>query len=364
MNRYSSIFIQVFLLLFSGLSAQSGKTNTWQIEVRYIKEGNTTVFAQPSSNAEIIGHLYYLDKVLIISIPNQTHLFGWSKVIYPQKGFVRSELLLTIEEKNALDIRFRNNEKFNKYSRWHWNVNPCNKDYTFIKDGPNSSSKNIGILKEDDNVLFISEENQAKGLWTKIIYPANGFVQTKDIQMIKAYTQIALGFSYGAVNIPYEKNLTNHSNPLGGFIEISKSTWFVNIGIGYNYAVSNIAKYILKTNLVYLYLKFRLKLFNDNLELYTQAGAGYWVGNFQNTKYPSLTTYFPLEKDKGPAYIAGAGANYYFHGFFIGVQYLYWNPFKEAVFGQAPTPGSFTNQYKLFPGANYINAVIGYRLEL
>ena len=296
MSKYKFVAFLLFLfiqfLVFSVCNAASPSGNNWHIEVRYVKTGTINIYSDISSDAEVTGHFYYLDKILIVINPSETPIFGWYKTIYPQNGFVKAGLLITPEEKHALDIRFKNKAKENKYSQWGWKIRRSNKDYAFIKKSPKSSSPNAGILKDDDKVLFIPEENPKGGLWTKIIYPINGYVRTKDIQMIKNNTQITLGFSYGGKNIPYERNLSNYSNPLGGFIEISKSTWFVSLGFGYNYSEANIADYILKTNLAYLYLKYRIKLFNDNLELYTQAGAGYWAGTFQNTKYPSLTSYF------------------------------------------------------------------------
>lgn len=109
--------------------------------------------------------------------------------------------------------------------------------------------------------------------------------------LYKSYPVIALGVSYGALNIPYEKNLKNYHNPLGGVIEFTKTNWLFSVAAGYSYSESRFSQYYLKTQYAFLQIKFKfLKLFNNKLEAYALAGGNYWLPSFQNLKYPPLTT--------------------------------------------------------------------------
>ena len=170
----------------------------------YVYEGKVPVLSQPNTDADTSGFVYYLDKVLVIN--NSNSRFGWQQIIYPVKGFVDEKLLMTPDEKKKLDIRLNNSGEENKYSQWEWEVRECPNDYVLVKETANENSQTLGYLSDGEKFLYIKDNLNGTGIWTKIIYPDDGYIKTEDMYSHSSPV-LSLGFSYGALNIPYEKNL-------------------------------------------------------------------------------------------------------------------------------------------------------------
>lgn len=367
-NKKNYFFVIVFILFFSVLlNAQKyySHNKNWNVEIKYILPGTVNLYSETSDTSKVIGYYYYLDKVLIINDKNNYVKFGWAKVIYPNEGYLHDMDLITTEQKIELDERFKNKpDELQSTQNWQPYIIECDKEYSFIKNGDSFTSDNKGIVKQDDEVLVVSDNGLLNKEWLQILYPKAGYVFAEEYAVIPSNHILGIGVSYGALNIPYEKNLKNHRNPIGGFIEYTKSNWDFLFRIGYSNSQSNLKEYILKNDIIYLNIQYSfLRLFNNHFRFYALAGGGYWFSKFQYTKYPSLTDYFPEEKNKGFGYIVGGGIEYNLYGFFLGVQYSYFGT-KEVTFGPVPKPGEFTNQYKLFIGSNQVEVDLGYRFEL
>ena len=336
----------------------------WKAEVKYIEPGTVKLFSSTSEDSKVIEHFYYLDKVLILNDKYAPVKFGWAKVIYPKEGFLVEKNLLTSEQKITLDKRFKNkHNEITTTQNWTPHIIECEKEYSFIKAGNDFNEKNKGIVKQGDEVLIISNDGVQNKEWLKIYYPKTGFMFSEELAVTPSNHILGFGISYGFVNIPYEKNLENHRNPMGGFIEYTKSNWDFLFRIGYTNYQSNLKEYILQNDIFYLHIQYSfLKLFNKHIRLYALAGGGYWQSKFQFTKYPSLTDYFPEEKAEGFGYAVGGGIEYNLSGFILGVQYSFFGT-EEAKFGPDPVEGEFTTQYKLFIGSNQIEVDFGYRFE-
>ena len=349
----------------------------WSAQIFYVSEATINIYETPSAEAKVTRHYVYLEKVLVlIDNGNTGHLadparlvsdkseragrFGWRKVLYPKKGYVEDKFLITIQKKLAIDKKYGYKEEIGT-DGWQYEFRFCNKDYSFIKGLPGYQSQNVGIVINGEKVLTIADEINNNKVWTKILYPVDGYILSQDILADVGDFYVGVGWLYGVSQISYEKNFKNLKNPLGGFLEFSKTNWQLGFRVGYNYSESNISTYILKTNLLYLQIRYNLlNMFNNHLSGYAVAGGCYWFSSFQNTKYPTLTSYFPLEKDSGPGYLAGGGLTYTLYNFFIDVQYFFFGS-RMAVFGKEPLPGEFTNQYKLYPGGNQVNVMFGYK---
>jgi len=336
----------------------------WSVEVKYIEPGTINIYSSTSEDSKVIGHYYYLDKVLVISNSGEYVKFGWAEVIFPYKGFLLEKDLLSGEEKIALDKRFKNNpDEFSSTQNWTPHIIQCEKEYAFIKSGNDFNKENLGIIKEDDEVLAITSDGVENKEWIEIYFPMRGFVFSNELVLFQSNHLLGIGVSYGFVNIPYEKNLENYKNPIGGFIEYSKTNWDFNFRVGYNKSQSNLKEYILQTDIIYLQVQYTFwRLFDEHVRFYALAGGGYWDSKFQFTKYPSLSDYFPEEKANGFGYYLGGGIEYSLSGFFLGVQYSFFGT-EEATFGPDAEPGEFTNQYKMFIGSNQVEVDFGYRFE-
>jgi hypothetical protein len=337
---------------------------TWSVEIKYIEPGTINIFSNASEKSKVIGHFYYLDKILILNDNNAYVKFGWAKVIYPSEGFVLEKDLLSGDEKIALDKRFKNNpDDINSTQNWNPHIIKCDKEISFIKSENDFDKESVGIIHEDDEVLAITNDGVQGKEWIEIYYPQKGFLFSNELALVQSNNLLGIGVSYGFVNIPYEKNFENYKNPIGGFIEYSKTNWDFNFRIGYNKSQSNLKEFILQTDIIYLQIQYSFwHLFNNHIRFYLLAGGGAWNSKFQFTKYPSLTDYFPEEKDNGFGYYLGGGIEYSLSGFFLGCQYSFFGT-EEAQFGPKPEPGKFTNQYKLFIGSNQVEVDLGYRFE-
>ncbi len=261
----------------------------------YVFDVSQPVYKNPFTDSDTVGFVYYRDKVLVLK--KKYEAYGWKEIIYPIKGFVNEKSLVTEEEQKNYDEKINYFTRKNKNSRWTWKIKECPKNYILIKKNTDDASAAIGYLSEGEKFLFIKDGLNGTGIWTKIIYPSEGYIKTAEM-LYESYPVIALGVSYGALNIPYEKNLKNYHNPLGGVIEFTKTNWLFSIAAGYSYSESRFSQYYLKTQYAFLQIKFKfLKLFNNKLEAYALAGGNYWLSSFQNLKYPSLTsTYYKKEE--------------------------------------------------------------------
>ena len=357
---YLGISLILVLIPFNLTYSFSSLQNNWSFGIFYVSEGTINIYDSPSVDSKITGHFTYLEKVLIVVDNNNRGKFGWQKVLYPKAGYVEEKYLITPQKKLEKDKRYGYKEE-GESAFWQCEIKYCIKDYSFVKKFPDYQSGNIGIIKKEEKVLTILSGHSSNKIWTKILYPFEGYVLSEDILVDAGDFVLCVGGLYGVFQTPFEKNFTDLKKPLGGFLEFTKTNWKLSFRAGYNYFQSNISTYILKTNLLYLQIRYNIfSLFNNHINPYAFAGGCYWFSNFQNTKYPTLTTYFPLEKDSGPGYVIGGGLMYNLYGFFLDVQYFFFSS-RLAVFGKEPLPGEFTNQYKLYPGSNQINVMLGYR---
>ncbi len=368
-KRFCLLLVAIVLLYFPQVNiliAQvlQSDNEDWSVEVKYIEPGTVDLFSSTSEDSKVIGHFYYLDKILILNDKNEYVKFGWKKVVYPKDGFLLEKNLLTTEQKIALDKRFKNKpDEFQSTQNWKPHIIECEKEYSFIKKENDFSAGNAGIIKEGDEVLIISSDGVQNKEWLEIIYPKSGYVFSKELAVTPSNHILGIGIAYGFVNIPYEKNLDNYRNPMGGFIEYTKSNWDFLFRIGYTNSKSNLKEYILQNDIFYLHVQYTLfRLFNRHIRFYVLAGGGYWQSKFQFTKYPTLTESFPEESASGIGFAVGGGIEYTLGGFFLGVQYSFFGT-EEAKFGPNPVDGELTTQYELFIGSNQVEVDFGYRFE-
>lgn len=328
----------------------------------YVSSGKEPILNNPTDEADTIGFVYYRDKVLLVD--DGWGKFGWKKVIYPIYGYIKETHLLTPKDKSELDKKFGLTHGENEYSKWSWETISCTNEYVFVKSQMNESSSTVGLLIDNENIIIIRDQFDFQNIWVKTVYPYQGYIKFFDAFGIGGYPYIALGLTYGVKHIPYEKNLKNYFNPIGGYLEIKNTNWFLGFRVGYNYAESRLTTFYVKTNQAYLHLVFRiLKLFNNKLEFYALAGGNYWFSSFENKKYEGGNAYFKLEKDSAPGYVLGGGMIYNFSQFYIEAQYSLFGS-RQAKFGTPPTQGVFVNYSTLYPGSNHFEIIFGYRIIL
>ncbi len=353
----------IFICFVSGfVKPLLASGSEWTAKAYYVSEIKINFYEEPSTDSKIKDHFYYLNKLLIVVDPVNPCKFGWKKVVYPEKGYVEDKNVITLQEGMKKFGSYWYDHETEKYS-WQWEIKTSSSDYSLVRESPGYQSKIIGVIGNDEKILIVADKINYNKVWTRILYPVEGYIPAEDMFEDAGNYVLSIGGSYGIKNIPFEKNFTNLKNPFGGFLEFSKTNWKFSLRIGYNYSESNIAKYYLKTHLFYGLVRYDFfSLFNNQLNPYVFAGGCYWISSFQNTKYPSLTSsYYPLEKSKGPGYTAGGGLVYNFYNFFVDAQYFFFGS-KKAVFGKEPLPGEFTNQYKLYPASNLFNIMLGYRI--
>ncbi len=361
MHHYVKAALVFFLLSASFLFAQN---SNWTYKTMFVKDGEVKVRAEENENAKVTGKVYYLDKVIIVKDERLPVRFGWARIVFPVRGFLPVSSLITPEEKRTLDIRFGNKPQEELKQNREIVVRTCKNEFNFVRTLPFNASPTAGILKEGETVLLLVEKDIPDALWVKSLYPLAGFIKRDDINWEKKNFVLSLGFFYSALDVPYEKNLQKKKNPMGGFITFGRANWLVTPGIGVLFSQSHSGMFLLKTQLYSFFLNVHvLRLFSNHLDFFGTLGGGYWQASFENFKYPNIPEYYPLLKTKGFAYLSGGGFDINFWNLFLGVQYLFWNSPKEAVFGDEPKPGDLTMQYKLFPGANLINVAIGYRIN-
>lgn len=334
----------------------------WTAYVLYVKDGKVPVLKNTNEDADTVGFIYYRDKVLIVD--EEWAKFGWKKVVYPLNGFIEEKFLITPSEKEELDEKFNYLTPENEYSKWEWEIIECSIQYAFVKEKTDNASQTVGLLKEGEKILVVKDQLNFPGIWRKSVYPYSGFINYFDITTGGNIPYISVGISYGAYHLPYEKNLKNYFNPLGGYLEYSKTNWDLGFRLGYDYTESRLTTNYLKTNQVYFHIVYKFfSIFNSKLEAYLLAGGNYWFSNFQNIKYGTDNSYFKLEKASGIGYAAGGGLIYNLSNFFIEAQYVFFGS-KEAEFGRKPVEGEFRSYNTLYPGSNRLEIILGYRFVL
>ncbi|NOX19026.1 MAG: hypothetical protein GXO87_12195 [Chlorobi bacterium] len=361
-------FVSLFLSnILYGKTIPVPNGNGWTAEIRYAAKEEVKVYSMPSEDSQLMGHYNYLERILIVNETGGEAKFGWKKALYPIKGFVQSKNLLSETQKKNIPERIKSKsfQEFTGNIEWEPEILYGSKEFLFVKKEASFSSENIGIIKFGEKILtLIKKSGTQNKVWKKVLYPVDGYVYSTDVTESLSSPLLAIGISYGAVNIPYEKNMENYRNPRGGFIEYSRTNWIVSLRLGYNNSQAHLKKYIMKTQTAYLHIQLTLfKLFDKHLRFYAFGGGGYWFSTFQNTTYPSLEDYFKEEKDKGPSYSFGGGIEYTLRGFFLGVQYGFWGT-NLGVFGEEPQTGEFGMQYKVYPAFHQVEIDFGYRFEL
>jgi len=367
-HKYKSKVILIFLLFFLSIielhphNFFTSPQENWTAYVLYVKDGKVPVLKNPSDETDTINFVYYRDKVLVVDKEWET--FGWKKIVYPINGFIQEKSLMTLAEKIKIDVKSNNPIEENEYSKWSWEIISCSNDYVLVKTQKNEASETVGLLIDNEKAILIKEQFNFQSTWVRTAYPFQGYIKYLDAFKGKRDPYLALGITYGAKHIPYEKNLNNYFNPLGGYLEYGKANWNPGFRIGYNHAESRLSSFFIKTDQVYFHLLYKIfRLFNEKLETYALAGANYWFSSFENKKYGSDNSYFKLEKDSGPGYVVGAGLIYNLGIFFIEAQYIsFWS--RQAEFGSKPVQGSFSNYSTLYPGSNHIEIIFGYRIVL
>ncbi len=365
-NRLLLLFsILYFIQFINELNAHpisNPNGNEWKSYVLYVKSSKEAILKNPSEEADTIGFVYYRDKVLIVE--EMWQKFGWKKIVYPINGFIQEKSLMTFAEKKEIDVKFNNPIEENEYSKWSWEIISCSNDYIFVKAQKNEASETVGLLIDNEKAIFIKEQFNFQSTWVRTAYPFQGYIKYFDAFKGKGYPYLALGISYGAYHIPYEKNLKNYFNPLGGYLEYSKSNWNFGFRLGYNYTESRLTTFYNKTHQAYFHLLYRfLDLFNGKLKTYALIGGNYWFSSFQNTKYGSVGGYYNIEKDSGPGLITGGGLIYNLSNFYLEVQYIFFTS-RQAEFGKNPAPGEFGNYNTLYPGSNHLEVILGYKFIL
>lgn len=363
-SKVSLTFLLFFLLIIEiyPLNFFTTPPENWTAYVLYVKDGKVPVLKNPSDEADTLSFVYYRDKVLIVE--KEWQKFGWKKIVYPINGFIHEKSLMTFTEKKNIDGKLNNPVEENEYSKWEWEIIYCKNEYAFVKEKSDNASATVGLLRKNDKILIIKEQLNFQGVWSKTVYPDNGYVKFSEMLAGQDYPYFAVGVSYGALHVPYEKNLKNYFNPLGGYLEYSRANWNFGFRIGYNYSESSLTTFFNKTHQAYLHILYRfLNLFNGKLEAYALVGGNYWFSSFQNTKYGSVGGYYNIEKDSGPGLITGGGLIYNMSSFYLEVQYILFMS-RQAKFGKEPAPGEFSNYNTLYPGSNHLEVIFGYKFIL
>lgn len=174
--------------------------------------------------------------------------------------------------------------------------------------------------------------------------------------------------------IPIEKNFTRLGIPYGGSVELSKAKWPVSFGVGYNSmrATTTSMVYILDAKDINLFAKYTpIKLLNDHMELFVNAGVTGWDVNIMNDKYPLHQDYYQPEAARGIGYMGGAGALYEYKKFLLGLQYQHYGTplvimgpdFSEPETQEELSEFIPTTQYRLYAGAHQFQVIVGYRIN-
>jgi hypothetical protein len=340
--------------------SQSIKNDEWDYETRFVSVSSLNIYKEASKESEVTGNFTLLQKVVAVIDHRLTNKFGWLLVVHPKRGYVEEKFLIT---KQTKQLRL-SMDNMDDSTAWQSEVLYCPKEISFIKSEPLSYAKNIGLLRKGDAVLVVKDNHYKNKAWLKSVFPIEGFIYSNDLLTASNEFVIRIGAAYGLKEIPYEKNFSNYKSPYGGFIEFGKMDWKPVLRIGYQHSESSLSFFHLKSDIIYLLIRYdALSLFNNALKIYGLTGGSYWSSSFQNTKYPSLTSYFPLEKDSGFGYLIGGGVIYHLSNVFVDLQFFQLGT-RKAIFGEAPKLGEFKNQYKIFPGSGLVNIMIGYRFIL
>jgi hypothetical protein len=364
-NRF--VYLASLLLLVLSMKAYALypsflQGEEWEVYISAVSTAKEPILKTASEEADTIGFIYNREKVLIVE--DGWIKFGWKKIIYPLSGYIRENSLMSVEDERERDIKFDPLAIEEAKPEWTWEILTCANEYTFVKAQRSESSETVGLLQSNEKAILIKEQYNPQAIWVKSVYPINGYIKYLDAFKGINYPYLALGLSYGAKHIPYEKNLKNYFNPLGGYIEYSKTNGNLGIRLGYNYTESRLTTFYVTTDQIYLHLVYRFfYLFNDKLSLYALVGGNYWFSTFNNKKYEADNSYFKQEKDSGPGYAVGGGLIYCLGNFFIEAQYILFGS-KQAEFGSKPVQGSFTNYSTLYPGSNHLEVILGYRFIL
>ncbi len=356
--RYSLIISLVFTSAFN-LHAQNyiSSGEGWRAIELFSAKPDLPVYESPDEESRIKSRLAYLSKALVIEDERDILNFGWSKIAYPVNGYVNTEYLVT-------ESSLQENYLPESTNYWHAEIVYGSHEYSFLKATKSFDSRNAAVLKENTPALIIVNNELPQQAWYRVVYPVSGYIYSNDLQFDDNRFSFEFGLSFSPVNIPYEKNMKNLSNPLGGYLKFTNEGWKLGVKLYYTIGKSHLNTYELETHRGGIVFSYDfLSLFNDALAVYGFAGGGYWASTFENTKYPSMKSYFKTENASGFMYNTGAGFNYTYYGFVLDVHYSFFGT-EEGVFGDKPLPGQFTNQYKLFTASNQVVTMLGYKIAL
>lgn len=327
----------------------------------FVNTGRLDIYKHQSEDSTHIGFVYYRDKILIINDTRDNVKHDWVKILYPRKGFVKRSGLITTEEKIKLDYRLKNDPATDpETNNWEPKLVYGIEDYIFIKKSNSYVSENVGLFKKNEPALCVVKDDEYK-LWTKILYPVEGFVRTSLITISESMHQITASGFIGFANIPFEEKFNNHRIPLGINIEYTKTDWNLGFRAGWNNFQSNFDDFIIKNNLIYIQVRYAfLKFFQRKLNLYAAAGGTYYITKFQNTTYPSLEKYYPELTKNGFGLAGSVGAAFYISWITIDIQYFLFGT-EQVTYGEPSPPGKISNYYHAYPMASQGLIMIGYR---
>ena len=230
------------------------------------------------------------------------------------------------------------------------------------------------------------EEDESNFNLVKGAYPYNNTYSAENFIESENPFRINLLASSGYPNIPIEKTFKSLKVTYGGSIDISRKTWWLGLGFGYNHLMETQLKKStqkqnvhFKTSSMFFYSKFSiLNILQDifssdlsgNFDLYAGVGGCYWTTKFQITDRVQYSKYDPEMSGKGWGIFTTAGITYNIYHFIFGVQYQFLGSGK-AVFSQdidfvtnQNQPIKVHESYSLFTGSQQVQYLIGYRLEL
>ncbi len=334
----------------------------WNYEERYVKASFLNVRTRPSQRADIISVVKKYQKVLILNT-DQKITRGWKQVLYPVAGFLYAPYLYKKSEESEIEdeIRLRENA-------WNADILRCAVDSSFIFREPNEESERIGTIRKNEQAIFVVDSLREEN-WLAEVFPKSGYVRASDFDFtysakVAGESYLAAGILVGPYQLPIEKNMSNYKIPLGAVIDYSPGNWGLAFRLGFFQTQTHLNEYVLKTNQIYLTLRYSfLHLIENSLEFYAGAGANYWMSKFQYTKYPELEEYFKECENSDFGYSLSAGLMYTYKNFFIDLQYYFWSS-REAVFKQGSDADEFATEYKLYPGSNQFNVIVGYKFKL
>lgn len=359
MIKITETALFIILMFTNVLFAQNDENKIWSYSIRYVNVPFLNYKENVSERATIKGQLKKLDKVVTIEKNNNSE---WVMVVYPVKGFVQSRYLYSIDESFAIQESeiaggYKNSSKNN------WVVEDAAIKGSSVKifSGPADRYAIKNTMNSGDKILVLI--SNPVNNWYQVIYPAEGFIQNFDFGSSNSEWYLNLYLAYSPFDSPFEKSLSANTNSTGGYISVSGKNKPMEVGAGFNineYTRNGVA---LKTQLFYLFDRFKVLDLTDFLYLHLNIGAVYYNSEINIVRNTGLSTNNYSRTVYGFGIMAGAGLMLKLDDFLINCQYNFVGT-SEASFNFNPGVLTPPSNYSYNPGSNQIQIMLGYRINL